>query len=560
MDFIIHKIPIKNAKLRILIPFAVFLMIFAVIKIPVLRGYYNAKSDIKKGQIKLLDHKSHDPVTVAVIEDLNKNHNIKVCLVSSSSHPLFETFFMKPYLSAYNETALNEINSIIEKKRKAVAVDMAQLMVASSALGANCVKRPRVYSIAPNLAVKSDTVGKGKIISRLPVGRWTDVLERKGSWIKIELLSGDTGYVRADSVSDIWIKVWKKEHRLFLMKNTAVEFEYIIALGFNPVDDKVKRGDGCTPHGRFFICEMLPDPKPRERYGARSMRLSYPGIEDARRGLRNKLITRAQYLKIVRAIHAGRMPPQNTILGGSIRIHGGGIGQDWTLGCIALDDSQLVRLYGNMPFKNGMVEVYADKVRDAEINRTGYTNAKILQGAKKLFNKQCTYTRKAISVIPLKYPMGDFDKSMGVCTDVVIRTLRHMNIDLQALMHEDITMHPHRYKKIKRANHNIDHRRTRNLKILFDHNALRLTNTPPAKASAEWRPGDIVLMDTGIENGTIYDHIGIVSDMSMGNMPLVINLWTVGYKLEHMPLLDGEYPEIVGHYRLTHPFDYHALP
>ena len=73
-------------------------------------------------------------------------------------------------------------------------------------------------------------------------------------------------------------------------------------------------------------------------------------------------------------------------------------------------------------------------------------------------------------------------------------------------------------------------------------------------------PGDVVLMDTGIPNGTVYDHIGIVSGGTVRGRPAVINLWTVGWQINEMDLLNGDYPGIVGHYRLTHPFDYGTVP
>ena len=38
----------------------------------------------------------------------------------------------------------------------------------------------------------------------------------------------------------------------------------------------------------------------------------------------------------------------------------------------------------------------------------------------------------------LKYPMGDVPLIKGVCTDVVVRALRHQNIDLQQRIHEDM--------------------------------------------------------------------------------------------------------------------------
>ena len=121
------------------------------------------------------------------------------------------------------------------------------------------------------------------------------ILSDSGNRVQVKTAIGNIGYISKDNISSIWIKVWKKEHKLMLMRETEIIKTYPIALGFNPIDDKVRQGDGCTPEGRFYLCEMLEKPQPPERYGARSMRLSYPCSEDARRGLRDKLITRKQY-------------------------------------------------------------------------------------------------------------------------------------------------------------------------------------------------------------------------------------------------------------------------
>ncbi len=113
--------------------------------------------------------------------------------------------------------------------------------------------------------------------------------------------------------------LYKKEHKLFVFKGKQEFKSYDIALcSFNPDGDKEKLGDGGTPEGRFFICEMIPNPG-KSRYGARSMRLSYPGIEDARRGLKDKIINYETYLEILDKIRMGGMPKQTTALGGSIR-------------------------------------------------------------------------------------------------------------------------------------------------------------------------------------------------------------------------------------------------
>ena len=64
-------------------------------------------------------------------------------------------------------------------------------------------------------------------------------------------------------------------------------------------------------------------------------------------------------------------------------------------------------------------------------------------------------------------------------------------------------------------------------------------------------------MDTGIRNGTEYDHIGIVDDSKdEGGFPRVINIWTTGMRTSSMDLLGGAYPRVVGHFRAGHPFDY----
>ncbi|MCP4153659.1 MAG: DUF1287 domain-containing protein [bacterium] len=417
----------------------------------------------------------------------------------------------------------------------------------------------RVYPIVPSLNVRTLPSTNTKIVSRIRTGRWLKVIEKKKDWLKIETPNGKKGYVSAKLVSDVWIKILKGERKLMMMKDQKVLQVFPVGLGGNPKDDKIKLGDQCTPEGRFYICQTIIKPKRAEVYGPVSIRISYPNIEDARRGLKNKLITKAQYLAIVKGIHKGIMPPQNTTLGGSIKIHGGtgGASCDWTLGCIALSNANMKTLFASIPNKLAMVEIYHDLDQERKLNRSNYVNGMIIKSSMALLKKGCKYTRKARAIIPLTFPMGDFDSKQGVCTDVVIRALRGVDIDLQALLYEDIVVYPRRYAAISKPNSNIDHRRTRNLKHFFDHNARILNTQPPLLSPDQWKPGDIVLMDTGIVNGTIYDHIGIVSSRKdAAGIPLVINLWATGYDLNEMELLTGVYPKLVGHYRMLHPFYY----
>ena len=117
-----------------------------------------------------------------------------------------------------------------------------------------------------------------------------------------------------------------------------------VVLGYEPVADKVRQGDGRTPEGDFQIC--MKNGKSKFYL---SLGLTYPNAEDAERGLRDGLITQAQHKSITRALAAGRCPPWNTDLGGEIFIHGGGTGGDWTLGCVALENPEIKELFDILP-------------------------------------------------------------------------------------------------------------------------------------------------------------------------------------------------------------------
>jgi murein L,D-transpeptidase YafK len=140
------------------------------------------------------------------------------------------------------------------------------------------------------------------------------------------------------------IVVSKSARQLSLYSGGRVVRTYKIVLGANPVDDKLRQGDRATPEGDFYVCVK----NARSNFYL-SLGLSYPNIEDAERGLRDKLITRAERDAIVGAIKNRRCPPWDTALGGEIFIHGGGTGDDWTWGCAALDNPDIKELFDAVP-------------------------------------------------------------------------------------------------------------------------------------------------------------------------------------------------------------------
>ncbi len=120
----------------------------------------------------------------------------------------------------------------------------------------------------------------------------------------------------------------------------------------------------------------------------------------------------------------------------------------------------------------------------------------------------------------LSYPGGDVPIERGVCTDVVIRAMRHLGFDLQKEVHEDMRRNFSAYPKrwgLKRPDKNIDHRRVPNLQTFFKRKGWSL---PVTQDTADYHPGDLVTCTVA---GSL-PHIMIVSDRkSEDGTPLIIH-------------------------------------
>lgn len=106
----------------------------------------------------------------------------------------------------------------------------------------------------------------------------------------------------------------------------------------------------------------------------------------------------------------------------------------------------------------------------------------------------------------IQYPMGDVPSNIGVCTDVIIRAFRAVNIDLQVLVHESVKKN-HKYyypNPIKgyglHPDANIDHRRVRIIRkflhLHYPESKLHYTDS--------YLPGDLIFWDDW--------HVGILID------------------------------------------------
>jgi murein L,D-transpeptidase YafK len=135
------------------------------------------------------------------------------------------------------------------------------------------------------------------------------------------------------SPSDLYVLVDKSDYTLSLMAGNSLIKQYPVVLGRNPVDDKLKQGDFCTPEGHLKIIA-----KYKHKKWSRFIWIDYPNVESFR--------------KIADAKSAGIIP-KDSKPGGEIGIHGVpdntdfaiDLGLNWTAGCIALKNKDIIEIF-----------------------------------------------------------------------------------------------------------------------------------------------------------------------------------------------------------------------
>lgn len=145
-----------------------------------------------------------------------------------------------------------------------------------------------------------------------------------------------------------------------------------------------------------------------------------------------------------------------------------------------------------------------------------------------LSNAALALTKNKVTYDPtyfsIDYPNGDVPSDKGVCTDVVIRAYRTLNIDLQKEVHEDMRANFGLYPKnwgLSKTDKNIDHRRVPNLMKFFSRfgNTKPITNDPK-----DYAPGDIVCWSLG---GGL-THIGLVVNKKSSDQQRYLIVHNIG--------------------------------
>jgi uncharacterized protein len=146
------------------------------------------------------------------------------------------------------------------------------------------------------------------------------------------------------------------------------------------------------------------------------------------------------------------------------------------------------------------------------------------------------------SYFSIDYPNGDVPEGKGVCTDVIIRAYRKLNIDLQKEVHEDMIANFNKYPKnwgLSKTDKNIDHRRVPNLMVFFSKFG-KVKST--SRNAEDYLPGDIVCWNLG--GGTT--HIGLVVNKKSNDGKRYLIVHNIGNGQELSDCL-FDY-KIIGHY------------
>lgn len=131
----------------------------------------------------------------------------------------------------------------------------------------------------------------------------------------------------------LYIIIDKSDYTLAISVDSTILKEYPVVLGGNPVDDKLREGDQCTPEGSFKMISKYP-----HRHWSKFIWIDYPNNDSWEKH---------------RIAKEQGIIPENSKIGGEIGIHGVpnhsddliDSGTNWTLGCISLKNSDIIEIY-----------------------------------------------------------------------------------------------------------------------------------------------------------------------------------------------------------------------
>ncbi|WP_129140118.1 L,D-transpeptidase family protein [Modicisalibacter coralii] len=145
----------------------------------------------------------------------------------------------------------------------------------------------------------------------------------------------------------VWVLVDHASSTLTIYRgDRELERFHPISVGRRGVASQRLRGDMTTPSGEFRITRINRDSNFHIFLG-----LDYPNLAQARQAQEDGTFSDSDFARYLSYYRRHGRPPQDTILGGSIGIHGLGEADpelhrrfNWTQGCVAVTNRQIDRL------------------------------------------------------------------------------------------------------------------------------------------------------------------------------------------------------------------------
>jgi murein L,D-transpeptidase YafK len=147
------------------------------------------------------------------------------------------------------------------------------------------------------------------------------------------------------SSSSISMHIYKSDYLFQVRSGEQIIKEYKIVLGFDPKNDKLRQGDGCTPEGNFYIRAKYP-----HKDWNKFLWVNYP--------------TKDSWKKHNAAKADGTITSRDKI-GGEIGIHGVpddmdymiDLKENWTLGCISLKNKHVDEIYPFISTNKTLIQI-----------------------------------------------------------------------------------------------------------------------------------------------------------------------------------------------------------
>ncbi len=168
---------------------------------------------------------------------------------------------------------------------------------------------------------------------------YMDATELNGGVIPSNVASITNADIMLPSLTNVPVSIYINKINYFLevRRGDIPVKRYPMNLGSRPKERKLYFDQQSTPEGNYKILYA-------NLHSAfyKSFMLDYPNAEDRKR---YALAVKDGTVPLVHGTRAG--------IGGDITIHGGGIGNNWTWGCVAMRNEDIDELYEAGVFRNG---------------------------------------------------------------------------------------------------------------------------------------------------------------------------------------------------------------